>query len=294
MHSSKPHIAIIYSFNDRTKHKYGSRRGLKEEIGYFDQFLVSRQSIIDTWKQDKFSYDFHIVCSDSFSNEKMEYLTQLGVSVICVGESANPFLRTLALTADIKCDFKLILDNDTFAIDQPSFDFSKDVLAMFGGCRFNSNRIDLMCKHLNIDRPVQEPKHDGLGVFYNDYEYGDYYSPNDPGTIFPYFNGGAILIKKEISKEVGKLIISFIPKIGKRVWGYQDLIGVAINHVTKNWAPFEKGFNFLINPNLPNIRRVMESYPGKISLIHYINSSSHFPKYYNLVKETYKKVKFEN
>ena len=69
-----PHIAIIYTFNDIKGFPGGQRGGIKSFIDYFEQFLISYESINDNWKGETFTYEFHIIHSIKFSSEKYKIL----------------------------------------------------------------------------------------------------------------------------------------------------------------------------------------------------------------------------
>mgnify|MGYP001052881683 FL=1 len=72
----KPHIAIIYTFNDIPEFPGGQRGGVKSFIDYFEQFLISYESINDNWKGDTFTYEFHIIHTKPFSQKKYKLLDE--------------------------------------------------------------------------------------------------------------------------------------------------------------------------------------------------------------------------
>jgi hypothetical protein len=273
----KPHIAILYNFNDKKRAASGSLFGIKQEISYVEQFLISVNSIKSTWINDTFTYSFYVIHSIPF-NEKIKCkIEEVGAKLIFVNHDRSTYLRTHCFTENIDCDFRLILDNDTLAIGSPNFDFTKDILGGFGGSRFNQFATEELCNLLSIKIPNVAPIIKKNDYPFNGLEYKKYYEGVDYKDIFPYFNCGALLIKNSLSSAFGNLLNKSIPlaetyaKHKNFTIFLQDFYGICVNHITDNWAAFDRGFNYIINSDVPEIRSVINLYTGNISLIHYIN-----------------------
>lgn len=280
----KPHIAIIYNFNDITDtFGGGSKMGVKQDITYFEQFLLSYDSIKENWSTEKFTYDFHVIHTQPFESKNKKVLDSLtDVSVVKVEE---PFdgtgLRCLAFDIDIDCDYRLVLDNDTIALKTPNFDFTKDALVSYGGSVYNENRYKLFCEHLGIKVPKEKPFCDVGYLEWNTAEYEVYYKKNPKSRLFPALNAGALLLKNELCNEFAQKLLDGVPKIpgfakkygGRSVKVLQPIYGLILNDVTDNWKPFEKGFNYIVT-HKKGIQDVIKEYKGNIYLLHYINYSS--------------------
>jgi hypothetical protein len=291
----KPDVAIIYNFNDKLAHLGGSSFGIKGEISYVAQFLISVSSIKENWNSDLFTYKFYVIHSEPFGESVRQKIENTGATLIHIDYKSPTYLRTFCFTERIECDYRLVLDNDTFGLSTPNFDFTKDILAGFGGCRYNKNTSDDLCNVLSLKKPNTAPISKSPTMNWNGNEYRKYYDGVEYGDIFPYFNCGALLIKNSLSLEFGNLLRQSVNmannwaiKHNHKIW-LQDFYGLCINHITNNWGVFETGFNFIINPNIPDIRYVMNNYKGKTSLIHYINCMSETP-YGKLIKQQRNKL----
>lgn len=280
----KPHIAIIYNFNDIDgKFSGGSNSGIKKNISYFEQFLLSYDSIKENWNTQKFTYDFHVVHTKNFKNKNQKVLDNLkDVKLYLVDE---PFqgtgLRCLAFDIDIDCDYRLVLDNDTLAIETPNFDFTKDALVSYGGSVYNENRYRLFCEELGIKVPKETPLCDVGYLEWNTSEYEVYYKQNPGHRLFPALNAGALLLKNKLCKEFGQKLLNGIPKIpafakkygGRSVKVVQPIYGILLNDLTDNWDSFERGFNFIVSHKM-GMHNIAKEYKGSIYLLHYINYSN--------------------
>lgn len=273
----KPKIAILYNFNDKAYHLGGSTQGVKNTISYLEQFLISVNSIKTNWNTKTFTYEFYVIHSEPFTQIARKCIEEMGATIIYVNWNHPTYLRTFCFTEPIDCDYRLVLDNDTFALQTPKFDFTKDILGSFGGCRYNQITSDSLCDSLSLKYPNSSPLSKIDGFNWNAREYVDYYIHKNYEDIFPYFNAGALFIKNTISVEFGNLLNKSIP-LAKN-WAnnrglsifLQDFYGLCVNDITSNWGAFETGFNFILNPNLDGIKKIMNTYKDDISLIHYIN-----------------------
>lgn len=280
-------ISIIYNFNDTPQVKGTTKGGIKFTIDFFDQFLISYYSIIENWITDKFKFDFYIIYSIPFSPDKLKILNELNINLRQVETPLGSRVRRYhSLLEDIECDYKLLLDNDTIGLEVPNFDFTKDALIGYGGSKYNYQEWEKICKYIGLEIPSQHPLKTSGGAFYEGWgilEYLTYYTSSPNYNLFPSMNAGALLIKNSLSKSLGELLKdssvkyhNYILERDKYDIGYvsQDVYGLCINQITKNWAPFEQGFNFLISV-LPQVKHIINTYPlDKISLFHYINTDA--------------------
>lgn len=291
----KPHIAIVFAFNDDI-HRFigGSRNGFKEEISYFDQFLMAEHSISNNWKDADFEFSIHIVHERPFNEENVARLNDLGIIMHRVIKIyPNSGLRHLAFNIDVDCDYILALDNDMVAINPPKFDYTKDALISYGGSRYNYETWKDICNHLNMRMPANAPLNTENGFKINAMEYERYYNDKTSKILFPAVNAGALMIKKNLARQfshtlaaaLAKYRIYSIDKIGKEpYYMVQNVYGIALNEVTQNWAPFERGFNLLLSDALPGITDIYLKCGAKenVSLVHYIHYPVSDPMNYGL------------
>jgi len=304
MEKIKPHIAIIYTFNDIQSFAGGQRGGIKSFIDYFQQLLISYESISENWKGDKFTYEFHVVHSDKFSDKKQKLLDELGIITHRVKNAfGNVMLRSNGYLIDIDCDFRLLLDNDTLGLEEPEFDFNMDIQAMFGGCKWNRKEWEDICEWLNLPCPDGQPIRTDKGGYnkWNSFEYIKYITTGSSEGLFPYFNNGVMFIRNSLSKHFGALLVSTSWKYFKNP-DYkvdapltQDVLGIVTNTITDKWSILPIGTNLLCLLNQPKVLEFTENYKGKVSLIHYImlKKNQRFGdivmKYFNQINEKYLK-----
>lgn len=304
MEKVKPHIAIIYTFNDIEKFAGGQRGGVKSFIDYFQQLLISYESITENWKGENFTYEFHVVHSDSFTDRKQKLLNELGITTHQVKNVfGKVMLRSNGYLIDVDCDFRLLLDNDTLGLSEPDFDFNMDIQAGFGGCKWTRKEWEEICEWLNLPCPDGQPIITGKGGFkrWNSFEYIRYVTTGKSEGLFPYFNNGVMLVRNSLSKYFGSMLISASVKYFKNPkykidsLFTQDVLGIVTNAVTDKWSIFPIGINMLCLLNQPKVLKFTENYKGKVSLVHYIMLTKNqrfgdiVMKYYNQINEKYLK-----
>lgn len=284
MNNKKPHIAIIYNFNDDFKtFRGGSQNGVKAEISYFNQFLISYETISKKWNTNKFTFSFYVIHTQDFSEEHFKILNDIGITCIKVkNEFGNVGLRSMVFNVDIECDFRLVLDNDTIAVKTPNFDFTKDILVSYGGGVYTRDLYNKLCNFLNLKVPKEIPIENVIQSF-GCAEYVKFYNNKDnQERLFPALNAGALLIKNTLSKNFGKKLTNSLRKLpefarlygGRGVQVVQPVYGLVVNDVTDNWYHFEKGFNFLLS-DFRRIPTIYKKYKDDLYLVHYIN----YPKF---------------
>ena len=278
MDKIKPHISIFYNFDNIPHIKGTTKKGIKSEINFFDQFLISYYSINENWINNKFTFDFYITHSLPFHPDK------LNVNLRQVDTHLNHVKRYHSLLEGVECDYKLLLDNDTVGLKVPNFDFTKDALIGYSGSKYNYQEWEKICRCVCLELPPQHPIKTNEEARYYKFEADEYlfYYNNFPNyNLFPSVNAGALLIKNSLSKSLGELLKessikyhNYILERDKVNIGYvsQDIYGLCVNHITKNWSHLEHGFNFLLS-GLPSFQSLVTNYPlNKISLFHYINT----------------------
>lgn len=300
----KPHIAIIYTFNDIAEFPGGQRAGIKSFIDYFEQFLISYESIKDNWKGETFTYEFHIIHSIKFSDKKYKLLEDLGVNVHFIKNAfGNTMMRSNAFLIDLDCDFRLAMDNDLIGVSEPDFNFNMDIQGGFGGCKWNRKQWEDLCEWMNLPCPDGIPLTNGPGSFsnWNSNEYIKYVTTGSDDGLFPYWNAGVLFIRNSISKYYGSLLVSACLKYFKQpqyetpFCFVQDCLGVVANAVTDKWSTLPIGTNMLCLFNQPKVVEFNQNYKGKVSLVHYIMlyKNQRFGKmvvdYHNKIKEKYLK-----
>lgn len=305
MKNKLPHIAIIFTFND-IQHSPGSTKtGMKSYIDFFSQFMIAYESIRENWNQKYFTYEFFIIHTDDFNEDRKKILNSIDVTLIrtkCIfGYGA---MRHLSFLEKIDCDFKLVLDNDVVGLSTPNFNFDKDALITYESSKYNYQQWISICEDLNLKVPIQKPIAIENGYYHswNDNEYLYYYKNRPLYNLFPSLNAGAFLIKNDLSYLFGCLLGMCSAKYNNLVlsrdnvnieYVSQDIYGVCLDNITKNWEPFEFGFNFIFS-NLPNLKNYsLNEYDGNITLFHYIslNDDNKFSEivksYHNRIKEKY-------
>jgi len=298
-------VVIITPFNEIEKFEGGSRSSIKEQISYFDQFLILYSSIIENWKDVDFKFSFLVLHSIPFKKKKQKILNKLDKldSKLVTYELHPTKIRPLAYLIDIDCDYRLVLDVDMYALKKPTFNFNVDAQAMYGGNKYNNEQWEKICAFIGADKPKQKNlKKDKGGVtFWKIDNHVDYHLKGFETPIFPYFNNGAILIKNCFSKNLGKTweeykkkyinYINLNEKVKHQVSAGQNMIGLAIDNVVNSWLPFSPGFNFILQDKFTEGRKLIEEFSiDNVELFHYIN----VPKnsiYEKIILEKYKLIR---
>jgi hypothetical protein len=293
-------IAIIICINDinYTHGKGPTKMSLKKDLSYFQQFLILYYSIKENWN---FNYHIYLVHSRPFKESSLNILKNLDVTLKCIN-TENLMIRPESYLIDIECDYRLVLDCDMVALNNPSFNFNYDAQAMYGS--FNYEVLpNSIFKNLDIIKPEKkkfcnyEIKKGNNSLWnMNHINLIDNYYKNNidcEKKYYPIFNHGAILVNNKYSKTIGEKLLLYKKKYNTQ--NGQNVIGYIINDVTNgNWTHFDKGFNFTFNidriKHTPNkFKYINEN--NTINLLHYINlpkNSIYFKKY---VKKYYDIIK---
>jgi hypothetical protein len=186
-------------------------------------------------------------------------------------------------------------------LKSPNFDFSKDALVTYEASKFNRVQWEVICENLNLDCPSQDPLKQDIGYFgsWSVNEYMFYYKEKTEYNLFPSLNAGALMLNNSLSNIFGHVLGSASAKYNKYIletegvnvdYVSQDIYGICLDNITKNWSPFEHGFNFFLSDHFPEITDYYSSvYDGEISMVHYIflNDGN---RYSDVIKEYYTKV----
>lgn len=209
-----------------------------------DQSCILINSINQNWN---FPHKIHFMHSYELRDVDRKRLEDLGANILHrKSNSKHPGLafanRGAAYLEPMEGTHKLILDSDMIALREPYFDFRYDVCATPGKSLFTPIQWKRMCDYIGIDMPRIPIKKETMSKN----SYTAYYD-NTRAKFYPYFNHGAVLIKNELSEEVGKKFIKYRDIFYTKFAHYhgQIAIGFAIHETTKNWGPLPKGFNYL-------------------------------------------------
>jgi len=262
---------------------------VKRSISTVDQFIILYKSIKKNWH---FPYRITLCNSIEFNDVDRNRLDELDIDIFFVDPDI-PELPFYCRGACFRIDttiigtHRLVLDADMIALNEPELDYTVDFQAMFAGSLlFNNNDIKYIANKYNLKKTFIV-NNNAKGSLYKRYF-------NDEKDIYPYFNGGAILIKEELSSRFAELwtptlLLSTnkgwnnksVPHM-KKHFGCQLTIGLTLLTLTNNWKPFKKGFNFIGKIiNLDDFGR------DNISLYHYCGTGGleiakkNFPDYFN-------------
>lgn len=292
-------ISIIIPFNDIDTFHGGSRNGLKSRYSYFIQFLMLYESITNNWKRVSFNYDIIIIHSVPFNNIQQQIIDSIDIECRLVKGPDHPLkIRPQAYIMDTDCDYRLILDVDMLALREPQFEFTTEIQAMYGGNKYNKKQWEEICRYIGHPMPKQPILKLSNGSYGNwgFLEHFIYQTTCTRTRLFPYFNNGAILLKNSLSHNIGETWLRYRELYTKFVYEKQsididldgqDVIGLAISSVTKNWAALPCGFNFIIQEKFI-LGKILTILRRKPSLIHYINAENSI--YYCKIIEDYRDI----
>jgi len=291
-------IDIICCFNDVSQNsnwdkqnKFKTYEGIY--LDFCTQFIILYNSIKKNWT---FDYKIYLCHSLPLSLDSLEKLKNLDIEIVRIepSDSANfPYLiRNDSWKLKTNGTHKLYLDTDMIALKNPNFDLSKDFLVM--PC--NSNIIYDTETSINFCKIINHPtkewifEKDILTKLWNgQLKIKDYVSQN----YFPHFNGGAILMKNEISEQFGNLWWKIYNQLRNKVKDLRPLLfsdGLTITQLSKNWSLFDIGFNYF-DHNVDDYCLKKEYFNlEKIYLYHYITDhdlKDRFPTYFeDVIKNT--------
>jgi hypothetical protein len=246
---------------------------VKKNIDIVSQFIILYNSIKKNW--NKFEYRISIVHNIEFSDEDTINLSFCDIDIYKVSPDFEelPFQnRCACLTTELKNvgTHRLVLDCDMIALNEPIFDLNCDWQAAFSASvDINEIYLAYIIKKYNYKDIVHS------NYIKKKLTKTYYANPQCYKNLYPYFNGGAILIKEDLCNEFVKL---WKPSIELGLAKYWDMPGVipqyilhialqysmsyALLTLSNNWKPFMPGFNYLIKSEIKiNV--------NDISLLHY-------------------------
>ena len=278
--------------------KIMNKENLKKNFDYLYQFLFLYESIKIHLKD--IDYTIYVLTTRPHTIIANK-LKELGVIMLTKPCDHPLYNRPQSYIMDVKCDYRLIMDADTLFCNEFTADIidqikEKDALGMYGHRNINYDFYNKICNQLEIKIPkeIEETKqylNNKHWTTRNSYLYNDKnYNTNE--RLFPYFNNGAIIVKNEFSKKIGLLWKELRDKLTK--FGYFNKgpngelsIGLAINHITKNWGPLPKGFNLVLSCETKDRYRnlkVETEFGVKPILIHWQSLSMNDEVYKKYVK----------
>ena len=260
-----------------------------KSIDVVSQFIILYHSIVKNWT----SFDYHINLFYNkhipFNEDDMKRLSELEIDIFPVEPDYDktPYmLRCNGLTHKLKnkSSHRLLLDCDTIAVSEPSFNLLRDWQAMYANSVISKKYYEYINRKFNynidLDNKVTGPL------------FTKYIKTGDHKDFFPHFNGGAILIKEglcQIFKEytTPSYEISHDIRLPHdiRHIGVQYGASFALAKMSRNWEPFEKGFNYLIKSATITGYGLTKFGKQNIKLLHYCGEGAenhvheHFREY---------------
>jgi len=261
---------------------------VNKSIDIVSQFIFLYKSIKTNWNDFEYRISLFHNKDIMFNKIDMEKLNKCDIDIYTC-KPDNPKLPYYCRCAclDTKLKFKgthrLVLDCDMIALNNPKFDLECDWQAMYAGSvAFNTNFLDYIIKKYNY-------KFNQNNNFIKKDLYVKYLrNPNHYQKLYPYFNGGAILIKEELCHtfcELWKPSIELsydmsLPYINRHL-GLQYSMSYALLNLSRNWKPFTPGINYLLK-----VYDVNKFGKQNISLLHYCGVGAEklvqkeFPEYF--------------
>ena len=305
--NSKLNIAICTNFNDIISVSGIKKKNLmsvKSFLSYKQQFDILYKSIKTNLKS--VNYKIYIFNTIPFSKELDDYYKKEGITVITRQSEHEYFNRPEIYLEKIDCDYKLVIDVDTIIVnDFDSFiiDYIKkyDCMGTYGYRNINQQSYKNILKKLNLKVPneINNLKNNNnygwtnVGTYSLNLNNENIYKIN---RKFPYFNNGCIIIKNNMSYELGKLwkikrYEAFKKKILPNIGQCGELtIGLCINHLIKNWNHCPKGINLVCSPQTKEYLNLAVEEFTKPYIIHYVcvsYKSNLYKKYLQEYMEEY-------
>jgi hypothetical protein len=254
-------------------------------LDFVTQFLILYDSIKRNWD---FNYEIHLCHSLPFSRETLEKLAGLDIEIVQLKPTSEEYpylIRQEAFKVPTSGTHKLYLDVDMIALRNPHFDFDKDFLVM--PCNHTLTRdgegSDIASL---VDHPIKDWRDGGgiLQLLWNGEVTRDELVEL---RYFPHFNGGAILMKNEISAQFGDLFFRNFTSLKEEIGYLKALVfsdGLSMTELSENWGVFEPGFNYFeghTQYDVPN--EYFRDNSHRISLYHYVwdHRLNHFSEYFD-------------
>jgi hypothetical protein len=174
-------------------------------LSYVDQFIILYHSVKENWKN--VNYNMNVLHSAPLSDETIQKFKKIDINIIKV----DPFLldvpwliRTEFARVDSKADYRLYLDVDMIALNEPKFEFVSDFYLTPVGWSGVIEEEYEMIKDLgfSIQHPNasnwSHPRHlcNNRSLEKEDQLYLDSVRFKKE-NVFPHFNGGSVMIKND-------------------------------------------------------------------------------------------------
>jgi len=275
-------INIVFFVTPNYNEKKKQINVIYKKISLLDQFIIAYKSIKKNW--NTIQYDISLFYNKDMPFNESDYnkLSKLDINLIsCEPDHKKiPYLcRCSALTYELpkKGTHRLILDTDIIANKNPNFDLLCDWQAMFAGnALINKKDINYINKKYNYNIDLEKYKYrDNLFTRY-------ILKKNNYNELFPHFNAGAFLIKEHLCKKFVSMYkdafnLAFDKNINSNHIAIQYAQSFALINLSKNWKPFEIGFNYL-----GKVYDINKFGKNNIVLLHYcgINGEQNVYKYF--------------
>lgn len=231
---------------------YSNRRVINttnKKIDMVSQFLILYRSIKDNWK---FDYRINLFYNKNilFDEKDLKALSSLDIDMFGISpdDIKTPYmLRCNALTCNLNRSgsHRLLIDCDTIALGNPNFDLSCDWQAMYANSVIREKYYDYINKKFKYNLNLKDKIKGKL--------FCKYMSGENSEGFFPHFNGGAFLIRESLCGAFKELTVpsygiaydDSVPDHIRHI-GVQYGASFALMNISKNWKPFDAGFNYLV------------------------------------------------
>ena len=222
---------------------------IQKKITIVEQFIILYKSIKKNWIS--FDYNINIFHNKNIKFNKNDYnkLKNLDINIYSIDpdDEHTPYMcRCNALIYPIENigTHKLLLDCDMIALKEPKFNLNCDWQAMYANSVINKKYYEYINSKYNYNLDLDNKV---IGDLFVKFMNGEKYD-----NFFPHFNGGAFLIKSNLCQKFKDYTVpsyqisydKFIPYDIRHI-GVQYGASFALFKMSKNWKPFEMGFNFL-------------------------------------------------
>ena len=261
---------------------------VRKNIDVVSQFVVLYRSIKRNWTNLEYRISLFHNESITFNENDTKKLDSCDVDVYACAPD-NPRLPFYCRCACLESNLtrtgthRLVLDCDMIALNEPTFDLSCDWQAMYGGSvNFDGNVLDYIVKKYNY-------KFDHKAGYLRRHLFTEYLKdPSAYHRLYPYFNGGAILIKEGLCRRFCELWrpsleLSYDPALSRQHQhlGLQYSMSYALTTLSENWKPFRPGVNYLLK-----VYDINKFGKANVSLVHYCGAgggelaTKEFPEYF--------------
>jgi len=284
-------VVIMATPNDKLK-KEGSSIHLKKN-DIFHQLYILINSI---HKYFKIEYEIIIFTTIPYNPWQKYILEHILRTKIQIVKSDNPsihfYCRSKCFTEPIgNFTHRLCLDCDMFFCNTFALDFSKDICMTYMHKVLRPKQyFQLLINQFKLPQiSLKNVNRYRNQLIQYQYERGK-------TKLFPYFNGGAVLVKEELSKTFGLKNLeiynsNFTHKKINRGMILQDCWGLIVSQW--NWGELPIGFNYYGKwQNILDTNRYRE----QVSLIHYLGNTDieDYREYYDLGLEISRKCVIGN